>query len=81
MNKNYVLIQRICDSILRFKTLDAKEHQCFEAYEELKKRLALYPMVRCLELFFDNLFEDLLFLGIKYACETQDMSYMIKGIY
>lgn len=81
MNKNYILIQRACDSTLRFKTLVAKEHQCFEAYEEMKKRFALYPMVRCFELFFDNLFEDLLFLGIKYACETQDMSYMINGIY
>lgn len=81
MDRKYLSIQKTCESELRLKTLVSKEQQVLEAYNEMKKKFALYPMDRCFDRFFDRLFEDLLFLGIQYACKTQDMSYMLNGIF
>ena len=81
MDKKYVQIQKTCDSLLQYKTLFNKKWQCLKVYNEMKEKFTLYRMERCFEVFFDKVFKDLLFLGIKYACETDDMSYMINSIF
>lgn len=81
MDKKYVQIQKTCDSLLQYKTLSDKEQQCKDAFLKMKKGFELYQMENCFNVFFTNVFQDFLFLGIKTACERGDMSFMLNGIF
>lgn len=47
MNKRNRLIQQICMTELKYKTLDEKKEQCKEIDTELRKGLLCYPMKNC----------------------------------
>lgn len=81
MGNNCALIQKTCDSLLQYKTLSDKEQQCMDAFFKMKKGFELYQMENCFNVFFANVFQDFLFLGIKIACERGDMSFMLNGIF
>lgn len=81
MGNNCALIQKTCDSLLQYKTLSDKEQQCMDAFFKMKKGFELYQMENCFNVFFANVFQDFLFLGIKTACERGDMSFMLNGIF
>lgn len=66
---------------LKYKTLDEKKDQCREIVTDLRKGLLCYPMKNCFKLFYKQIYEDFIFLGIKLACVSGDMSLMLNGLF
>lgn len=76
-----MVIQHICIDALENKTIDEKKEQCRENYNELKSGLLSYPMENCFKLFYRQMYKDFIFLGIKLACESGDMTFMLNGLF
>lgn len=76
-----MVIQHICIDALENKTIDEKKEQCRENYNELKRGLLSYPMENCFKLFYRQMYKDFIFLGIKLACESGDMTFMLNGLF
>ncbi len=73
--------QHICIDALENKTIAEKKEQCRENYNELKSGLLSYPMKNCFKLFYRQMYKDFIFLGIKLACESGNMTFMLNGLF